>query len=101
MILFAAICIYGGLYYFGYTNKVKKRGIETIATVTRIEEEREEHSSGQVHVKQTVYVSFTDEAGQNVDARLVLTEQKLQENMKIRIKYLAERSRDPVFIDFV
>ena len=27
VILFAAICIYGGLYYFGYTNKVKKRGI--------------------------------------------------------------------------
>ena len=69
--------------------------------MTRIEEEHEERSSSQVHVKQTVYVSFTDEAEQNVDAWLVLTEQKLQENMKIMIKYLAERRGDPVFIDFV
>lgn len=85
--------------YVGYKNLyTKKNGIETEATVTRIEEETQADSDG-ISTTYMYYVRYTTAEGQSQDAQITNPGfKRLKVGDQIKIKYLPEKPNAVVWI---
>lgn len=87
----------GGIYSLVRRSKVKKNGIETNAVVTKAYIDRI-MGEGFARADPVAYVSYRNQAGQTVEAKLSNPSGKLSAGMQIRIKYMPEKPNYAVWI---
>ena len=89
----AVAAIAGIVYVIMRNNKIKKNGIETDATVSRIKEVETSNDDGSYDVKYTYYVKYQTQDGETVEAKLSGAPRFTREGDRVRIKYLPEKPK--------
>lgn len=89
----AVAAIAGIIYVIMRNNKIKKNGIETDATVSRIKEVETSNDDGSYDVQYTYYVKYQTQDGETVEAKLSGAPRFTREGDRVRIKYLPEKPK--------
>ena len=100
-ILFGAVAalIIGFVIYTVIRNgKIRKNGVEADAVISRIEEERTTSSEGGADFTEIYYVTYVDQQGKSVEARLNSAPGRTREGDRVRIKYLPEKPHFAILV---
>lgn len=87
----ALVIITAAVYTILRNNKIRKSGVEADAVISRIEEEQTTSSEGGTDFTETCYVTYLDQQGNTVEARLISAPERAREGDRVRIKYLPEK----------
>ena len=87
----ALVIIAVAVYTILRNNKIRKSGVEADAVISRIEEERTTSSEGGADFTEIYYVTYVDQQGKSVEARLNRAPGRTREGDRVRIKYLPEK----------
>ena len=87
----ALVIIAVAVYTILRNNKIRKSGVEADAVISRIEEERTTSSEGGADFTEIYYVTYVDQQGKSVEARLNSAPGRTREGDRVRIKYLPEK----------
>lgn len=94
----AAVIIGVAIYTILRNNKIRKSGVEADAVVSRIEEERTTSSEGGADFTEIYYVTYVNQEGQTVEARLDSAPGRTREGDPVRIKYLPEKPHFAILV---
>lgn len=86
------------IYTILRNNKIRKSGVETDAVISRIEEERMTSSEGGADFTEIYYVTYVNQQGQTVEARLDSAPGRTREGDRVRIKYLPEKPHFAILV---
>jgi len=81
------------VYNYLRSKAINERGIEADAVVTRVKEIESENDEGIHDVTYEYYVTYTNEAGQAVEAKLGNPPRFIMEGTTLRVKYLPEKPK--------
>ena len=101
IILFIALFAGFFLYAFYYIQKVKRNGLDAEAVVTRSETTESIDSDGFAETTTTYYVEYRTAEGETVEGTLSNPKKGLKVGRRMRIKYLPEQKKYPVFIEYL
>ncbi len=79
-------------------NKIRKNGVEADAVVSRIEEEWTTSSEGGADFSEIYYVTYVNQEGKSVEARLENAPGRTREGDRVRIKYLPEKPHFAIWV---
>ena len=104
-IILAAFAI-GGIWAFVVSKKVKEKGIETNAVVSRVELHEWSGGTGDTwagnDITEDYYITYTNQEGQSVEALLTNPgDHTFKVGDRIRIKYLPDRQDYPVMLEII
>ena len=85
--------VIGIVFMIMRTNAIKKNGIEADAVVSRIKEQENTDSEGNIDTTYIYYVTFTTQDGQNVEAKLGNLSRKIKVGDPLTIKYLPNKPK--------
>ena len=89
-----AVIVAGIIYSIIFTRKVRKNGVEADGVLTRIEIETDTDSDGGVSTTTTYYVTYVNQEGQPVEAKLMTPPPRsVREGASLRVKYLPEKPK--------
>ena len=94
----AALVIGVAIYTFIRNNKIRKNGVEADAVVSRIEEERSTSTEGGADFTYTYYVVYTNQDGQEIEAKLSSAPGHTRVGDPVRIKYLPEKPKFAILV---
>jgi hypothetical protein len=94
----AALIVGVGIYSIIRNSKIRKNGVEADAIVSRIEEDWTTSSEGGADYTEVYYVTFLDQNGQTVEARLNSQPGHTRVGDSVRIKYLPEKPHFAVIV---
>ena len=100
LVAFAACAIWA----FFVSRKIKKEGIETDATVSRVGSHEWSGGAGDIGTQDTVteeyYITYVDQEGRAVEALLSNPgDHTFKEGDKVKIKYLPDKPEYPVLLE--
>ena len=84
--------IIGAVYAFKRNQKIEQNGIEADAVVSRIKE-IEKENDGNYEVDYEYYVTYQNQSGEKVEAKLGNPPRFLTEGKQLRVKYLPEKPK--------
>ena len=87
------LVIAGLVYNYNRSKKIKENGIEVDAVVSRIKEIENEDSDGNRTYDHEYFVTYQNEAGETVEAKLGNPPRFLTEGTQLRVKYLPEKPK--------
>ena len=99
--VFAVIFTAFLVYAFRYIRKVKKNGLDAEAVVTRYETEETTDSDGFSETRTTYFVEYRTAEGETVEGTLANPKRGLAVGRRMKIKYLPEQKKHPVFIEYL
>lgn len=103
VIIILAAFAAGGIWAFVVSKKVKEKGIETDAVVSRVELHEWSSGTGEwagTDITEDYYVTYSNQEGQTVEALLTNPgDRTFKEGDRMRIKYLPDRQDYPVLVD--
>lgn len=94
----AALIVGVGIYSIIRNSKIRKNGVEADAIVSRIEEDGTASSEGGADYTDIYCVTFSDQNGQTVEARLNSQPGHTRVGDSVRIKYLPEKPHFAVIV---
>ena len=93
-VVIVAVVVAGVIYSILLIRKVQKNGIEADAVLTRIEVNTDTDSDGDITTTTTYYVTYVNQEGQRVEARLMTNPPRsVREGASLRVKYLPEKPK--------
>ena len=86
------------IYTILRNKKIRESGVEADAVISRIEEEQTTSSEGGTDFTEIYYVTYINQEGQIVEARLSGAPGHTREGDRVRIKYLPEKPHFAILV---
>lgn len=83
----------GLVFSFRRSKAIKERGVETDAVISRVKEIESDDADGNRTVSYEYFVTYRNEAGEAVEAKLGNPPAFAREGMQLRVKYLPEKPK--------